>query len=592
MATQTTPESTLAVPGVSPARVVSRSDRARAVERRDSVLFHLLLLSFFVALHCVLLSTREMSADNFWHFQLARDILSGRQIYWAGVDANRFFPDLLFAMAGLLLPRGGDYPVWIYYYYAVSLGALYLSLVALAATLFDDQDRRRLFLFCSVVASSVLMGLFPFWGFWTLAPGNHGGGLSICFFALALLFWMNRSQVVSVAGTLAFVAVVVLLVASNRLLLITFVAPLVLALLAHLALRWRSLRHSSVTTPSRARDTFPLPILIVAAAISGAGGLLAWSALNSLDWYELVARAGEPFPSPSLDWLVRTVRKEQTEIVSLWKSSSYAVDIYLGILLLLAAAFIGLRSLVQARGYRSLDEENRALLASFAALSALAAIAFTIIKTDESEAWHYRFLTTPTIFAIIAMSALSVRSIRLPAARPVLLGGAAAVLAGLFLVIALVASTRQVPAANTEAGFQGYVRQLAATIARHSNRPKLTGYAEYWLANAATTHSDRLQIGTLDSIKPEFRFYNNNAADVCDEGHSFVALSSERDEPRKAAVLALLGEPIRTDQIVMTRFGTVSVLYYDPELLKARITLPAREQAARLFPSIKCKPSR
>lgn len=319
-------------------REISQSEAWSGRFGCQTLAFHLTCLAFLVAAQAPMIDTREMSADNTWHFRLARDILSGREIYWAGVDANRFFPDLLFSMAAVVLPFG----------------------------------------------------------------------------------------------------------------------------------------------------------------------------------------------------------------------------------------------------------RNRIILGGFTALSALAALSFTLIKTDDTGGWHYRYLAVSTAFALVMLCVLPFWSERTPLPRRNSFITAVVSLSALLIFTLMTAQPRRVPASNTEAGFKKYVAELAQMIGRHSKASKLRGYAEYWLASAVSTQSDVLQLALLDSVKPEARFYNNNAADVCADDHFFIALSSERDEPKRAELLSAMGEPNSIERITMPRFGEVSVLYYDPATIRDRITLPGRQKARGLFPAFNC----
>ncbi|CAA9321970.1 MAG: hypothetical protein AVDCRST_MAG90-1055, partial [uncultured Microvirga sp.] len=81
----------------------SRTDRHAWAE---TLTVHATLLVFMLGALLVQVPTRGISADNSWHFRLARDILAGIPVYWSAVDANRLFPDLLYSIGAMLLPSG------------------------------------------------------------------------------------------------------------------------------------------------------------------------------------------------------------------------------------------------------------------------------------------------------------------------------------------------------------------------------------------------------------------------------------------------------------------------------------------------------
>lgn len=582
-------------PDLAPAREAAAPASAGWPGRSqiETTAFHLVLAGFLAAWQIVLVPTLELNADNSWHFRLAQDIAAGREIFWSGVDANRFFPDLIFAVLAFWLPFGHRYATWLYYYHVIDVLALYGSLVALAAVLFRGVQDRRMFLVLAVLALSAYLLALPFWNFWLVVAGNHGGGLPVCFLALFLLFRMASLGRIDLVGSVAFVVMVALLVVSNRLLLITFVAPLALALLLSFALAPRRAGHASrPASGTGAEPRAPYLGLLALTALAGAAGYAIWLAMDRLSWFELVARGNLPPITLDLDWLTRALTKEQAEFRTAM-GTSYAWDVWVCVLLLAAAAAAG--SVAFARAVRRRDlspgERNRALFAAMTALSAVLAMAFTVTKTDDSGTWHYRYLGVTSVFAIVFFCLLPLWPGRLRLPRPVALVGTGVGLAGLLAYAASVAARSPLSPAHAEPGFAKAVAELARKIEPQGDgRKPLRGYAEYWLANDLTTRSSDLDIAVLVHDKPAFRFYNNNASAICANDRFFIAYSEFKDEPKRADLVALLGEPRLVETHWLPRHGQVSVLYYDPAVIRRRITDPSREEAARMFPDLKCGP--
>jgi hypothetical protein len=73
------------------------------------VAIHLWLMVVLCAAQLLSASSRMMVGDNNWHFRLARDIVERKPVWWAAVDGNRLFPDLLFSIVAVALPGGTVY---------------------------------------------------------------------------------------------------------------------------------------------------------------------------------------------------------------------------------------------------------------------------------------------------------------------------------------------------------------------------------------------------------------------------------------------------------------------------------------------------
>lgn len=570
----------------------SSERRGRSATRFSlkALTFHLTLLVFLVGSQVAQVPTRGISADNSWHFRLARDILSGHQIYWSAVDANRLFPDLLYSLAAYALPGGGTFGGWIYYYHIINTLVLYGSLVALAATVSDEPPRRRLFLFLAISALSLFMIALPFWGFWLMVPGNHGASLPVAFLCLSLIFAMNVAGTASVAGSMAFLLLMAAVIASNRLLLITLAAPLAPALTVGLLLRWHAGRGQAGALPGLyvGRVTALRLFLIALPVAASLGGLWLWQVLSSLRWITLVAPGNLPPLSLDANWLEQTLTKELSEL-QLAFTTSFAWDIRIGLATLVAGILGGAFATALAlRRPLMAEQENRAVLSSFAAMSAVAAMAFTLVKTDDTGTWHYRYAAMSIAFTVVSLSCLPLWFERLSMPRRMLEGFALVALIGGLAAIVLVAERSRRPYYELETTYEPGISQLTRILSRYSNASKLRGYAEYWLANDLSTRSDKLQVGILDSLKPDFRFYNNNAADLCGDGQFFILHSPKKNEPKREEIVARLGEPSAVEQVELAQHEVINAMIYDPAVIKARITDSARQTAMRLFPAFHC----
>lgn len=203
---------------------------SRRLEVR-AIAFYAALVLALVAGQIIYTPARFLNPDNMWHFRFARDLATGRDIFWSAIDANRLFPDLVFSRVALALPGGGNFGTWIFWFYLLVVLSLSLSIYALSRGFHDSEPARRTFLVTMAGTISVFLLAFPFWDRWFLDPGNHGTALPVCFACLALLFTANRRKLLSPPAGLAFLLGAALVVGSNRYLLIVFVTPLFAALL-------------------------------------------------------------------------------------------------------------------------------------------------------------------------------------------------------------------------------------------------------------------------------------------------------------------------------------------------------------------------
>lgn len=551
------------------------------------IVFHLAMMAMLVAAQILLTPSRLLNADNTWHFRFARDVVDGVPIYWSAVDANRLFPDLLFAMIAYALPGGGDFHRWLYYWYGIVILATYASLAALARSMFDDTARHRAFLLGTVVALMAFLLVAPFWDGWLLNPGNHGTGLPVCFACLALVVGMGRQRRFSPAAAALFLMAAALVVAANRYLTIVFIAPLLVALLVVWLVECVSSKDAD-ETHKRTRSIFPR--LAALTAIAGLLGHVGWSLLSAAGWHKLVAPGGMPdLPrSDPIDWAARRLDTFFVQLAATQKET-WDVLIAMAVLAIAVAAAV----VIVIRAFRDARNPGAAtgpsLLALFALASALLALAFEVIAIDSSGTWQFRFQAVSTAFAVVFLASL------LPWPAVVLRHHGLVTAAALVAVLAaagVAGAARKPPVVAQEAFFRTAIAQLEQIIGEHAEAPPpYRGYSEYWVANEVTSRSGILRVETLQPVKPvmEYRFYNNNAARLCDPGYFFVLHNGGIDEPRRATILAALGEPIRTVSTpVLAGYHGVTILFYDPALLKTRIADAAKTEARRLFPDFGC----
>lgn len=159
----------------------------RPLRSYESVAFHALIVVFILATQIIYTPARDLGPDNTWHYRLARDIVQGVPVFQAGLDGNRLFPDLLFVVASYVLSGGSLFTQWLPSFYCLFFLSVYLSLVAVAPTLYEHVTERRAFVLLSVVGLWLFELVAPFWPRWIFDPGNHGTGLPVAFLCLALV---------------------------------------------------------------------------------------------------------------------------------------------------------------------------------------------------------------------------------------------------------------------------------------------------------------------------------------------------------------------------------------------------------------------
>lgn len=565
---------------------VSATLVAQSGRRHDALAFYGLLVAFVVATQVVYTPTRDLGPDNTWHYRFASDIVTGVPVYWAGLDGNRLFPDLLFAIAAFVLSGQSAFAGWLPFFYALFFLALYASLIGLAATLYDRMPERRAFLLLSVAGLWAFELAAPFWPRWFFDPGNHGSGLPIAFACLALGFRMNKTGRFSLPAALIFVLAASLLVGSNRFLLIAFVLPLLGALLVALAGRW-AVRQSYVLSTTARRDLKPLPGLIVTVCLAAVGSYFAYRSLTDLSWHKATTFMGVQIAHRdwSLDWAWAKLIRELGDLRDFFFHKSWQVIV--GPLLLIGAIPPSLVLLVRAtrRSARGV-EENRVVFGLFSALAAVFSIAFVIWAWEEGTEWRYRYFAMATAYAVVFLATLLVRPIAaLP--RPLwIAAGALITLLALTLVPALHRETEARAARNRV--FLGQVEGLKQWLGTQTSTRPLRGYGEYWAVMDITARTN-LRLDLLNDWA-RARFYNNNAGALCLGRHSFILRKMRPDAPKRSEIVALLGEPRATREMELEGHQEVEIMVFDPAVIQSRITDEGKREAARLFPNFSCPP--
>lgn len=547
-------------------------------------MFHASVVLFILATQVMYTPARDLGPDNTWHYRMAKDLVSGVPFFWAGLDGNRLFPDLLFAVGAYVLSGDALFAAWLAYFYCLFLIAVYASLLAIGAALYEEIQERRAFALVSLAALWLFSLAAPFWARWFLDPGNHGTGLPVAFVCLALVLWMLKERSFSVPGALTLFVCASLLVGSNRFLLLGFLLPLIAAVAALLAARWNARRlHPAATAQSGARV---LVLLLATLAATVLGGYLAYKGLSALPWHKSMTYMGVSAfgHGLSLGWAAEKFGKEMTDFARY--VAEFKLQVALGPLLMLASVPISLalwRRAARERTTFALDD-NLVLFGVFCAASSLLSIAFVIWGWDENSEWRYRYLAMPIAFALAFLPAFVAP--RVPSfGRPGWLStGTLVVLIGLTAIPSF-SRERYERAARNET-FLAQVAHLKQLIAAHTHAAARKGYGEYWMGMDTGPRAG-LRIDVLDS-KGQFEFYSNNAGTLCTGGYSFVARKVEPDAPKRAVIVSVLGEPDGTDQVEIEGHGKVEVMYYDPALLQARITDPGKKAARERFPSFRC----
>lgn len=534
---------------------------------------HLLLASALCLAQIIAAATRVMSADNTWHFRFAKDIVQGVPIFWASVDANRLFPDAVFGVLAATLPFGTNFEIWLKYFYILYFASLYASVCFLATVLGQDRPARLRSMFMFSLVVILVPILLPYWGGWIFDPGNHGTAAPVCIALVAAAIFLSEGQRIRILLLAFVVAGTALVVASNRFLIIAFIAPLATALIA--IFLYDVFRRGKLEIKTLA----PAITIIVSAWL----GYLMWIELAEVSWIRLVA-PGFSLPLPTLDflpWLKERVAKEYFELFekpySLW-------DIQAGFALLACGVCYLVVTAARSTGSACDAGSKYLAIAIFAVLSALLSYAFVFAMVMDPGRWHFRYSAMSFLFVLIAVCLTAARS---PGVKFSLKAFSAAAVAAIAVFVVTV-SARELPERLKENKFMLSVQELNNITDKSTPAPPYRGLAEYWLALDMSARTDQVKMDSMEELDLRFRFYNNNASDVCADSYSFVLYNANSDRPRRSSIIATLGEPIRTREIMVPRHGRAIVMFYDPQLILERVIKPARARAKEMFPSFSC----
>ena len=559
--------------------------------------FSVAALVAFAALHAV---SHGFNADNTWHFRLARDIWVSMPVYWSGVDANRMFPDLLIGLAAFALPFGDIYLCWLIYDCALLMLLYYLGLTALAAALFADLRQRRTFLLVDVAILLVSLGVAPFWTIWLIDPGNHGGAVPVCLVVMALLVGSIIQERMSAARALVAVSLLMLIVASNRYLIISFVIPLVCAL-AILTLHSFAAPHGS----SRGAARWKYAMLASAVAVGEVLAVAAWSALGQSTRFRMLGPGQiAKFPDGEyLAWLLSQVDKERAVFVNVPVFERWQIVLGAATLGVVLCAWIaGLFRSGRAKLPNS-NSVNPGLVSNTIAFSGLCSLSFVVVFVLDQGDWHYRYLTVSVALAATGCALLFTK-FRGASMQRLQARGSIAMTALALAAAGVSAAHSSAPAVETR--FAAAIAELTNRLRSHApnNRP-LRGFAYYWLGNDINARTDALRLSILDYGNPAAWFYNNNAGELCADGFFFVLVNESDQGMNISPLLATLGPPSSTEHIDLPPYPDdtsleifdpaaylqrITILYFDPTTLRSALLDPARENARHIFSGFRCPP--
>lgn len=560
---------------------------ALAGPRAGTALFHIAAVLSLMAVQAVYAPARWINSDNNWHFRLAKEVLSPVPLFWSAVDGNRLFPDLLYSLAALVLPGGSDYRAWLLTYYLIYAGVLYLGLFGTSRSVFETEGSRRGFLFLSVAAVCCFLLAAPFWDNWLVIPGNHGGAFPVCLICFGLVLSLKDSA--TAARAAAFILLAMLVIASNRALFVTIFAPLCLAILA--VWSFAQVRPGSAGAGSGLLRQGAL------AAGGCAAGLVGWWLAGHMGWHKLVAPVDVPelFSPDPLDWLATRARNLATALGASPKEIGW--DVYLGLAVLLLP--LPAAALLLLSGVRSPADQNRLILATSGAVGALLSLALVLVTLNLTGAWQFRFLTTPTLLALVTLVSLATAAIPAIEHWPRTL-----VTAGLAVLPALAtgaAAGRQAVFVAEEKALGPALHHLEEALRAHapSSDPVMRGLSEYWVANKVTARSRVVHVDNLRIGEPRVLLFLNNAYHLCQEGHFFILIDIDNDDPKTSVMTQALDEPLATELVdlpwawrvegeVKLLTKHIKILFYDPAVIAERIVRPSREAAAKLFPDFPC----
>jgi hypothetical protein len=524
----------------------------------------------------------NLNGDNAAHFELARDIWNGLPLFWSAQDANRLFPDELIALLGYALPNGHSYLIWVSYFCSLLALLIYLSLIAFVSALAQSREQRRTLCLLMWTSLAALFTFQTYWPIWVLLPGFHGGGLPICLFALALILPVAAGINGLGAGRLlAFLVLVSLVVAANRYLLIVFVLPLLGAMgIEAVRVLAGSARESTTTTD------FRLNIMTTAATVAATGilGMGLWCALANFSWTARITGGRYPdFPgSHYARWISERISKEIFEISTL---SSDRATIVSAIAFLVVTSLMACWSVRYPHSDDSAQQRLYRIFSLFVAFSAAGGLAFVLIMVDDQGPWHYRYLTIPVMFSFIWMIwRCWLRSGE--RTRRMLRAGCYAMIVCIAGII--VYRVPQAPEGAREIAFREGIGRLESRLTTRSRSGLLRGFSNYWIANEVTARSHQIRISIMEDSALRYRFYLNNADELCANDFFFILVDRAHNEPSYDLIVSAYGPPTSAESIDLGRYPQVDILYYEPPVLDRAILAPARIAARDMFPNLRC----
>ena len=164
-------------------------------------------------------------------------------------------------------------------------------------------------------------------------------------------------------------------------------------------------------------------------------------------------------------------------------------------------------------------------------------------------------------------------------------------LSALSLMMASVRLSIDSSSRKYEAQFRTDLTQLSRLLANHDGMTIHNGFANYWIANEVSVRSADIKIVTGLTLvdQPNYWLYSNNAWELCSKrDFSFILVQEERGQRNVDAIVNQIGPPSSRQRIQLGRFGTLQILFYDPELLDKVIVQPGRAAARNQFPNFQC----
>ena len=301
----------------------------------------------------------------------------------------RIFPDLFFSIIAAA-PGGQSYDAWVIYFSFISGLSLGLSLILLSLPLYSESPERILFFAVSCTGFVAVTTTLSFWSFNIMAPGYHGGSLSMVI-ALTALFLINvKVERINHLFLFAFALICTLLVMSNLYLVVCLMVPLLITAL--------------LATQDRRRQIMLFSTTLLSTAI----GLALLNLLNSSNFYRLVGTEEQHNVAAvhdllSLSWWGGRIPKELRELANAWRRDQIIIS-----LVTMGAVTIWGFWLPFLRSDRNSILALHRIFRFIVAISTICAVLFVVVMVDDVNDWRYRYLVIPFCLAIIALSTIAV----------------------------------------------------------------------------------------------------------------------------------------------------------------------------------------